>query len=218
MYAVIATGGKQYKVAAGDVIRIEKLPESTGDEIRFDQVLLVSDGDDVSIGAPYVDGGSVSATVQTQGRAKKVEIIKFKRRKHHRRQMGHRQSYTEVEITAISVGGKTTKAAPKAEIKPENAPTADKSAEAPATAEPAKAESAELKFMDGPNGEPDDLKKISGVGPKIEDQLNELGIYHFSQVMAFSTEEIAMVDEKLNFKGRIERDDWVNQATELSQA
>jgi len=203
MYAVIATGGKQYKVAAGDIIRIEKLPESAGDEVSFDQVLLVSDGEDVSIGAPYVEGGSVSAKVQSQGRAKKVEIIKFRRRKHHRKQMGHRQSFTEVEITGISVGGKTT----KAEAKPKT----------PA-AESAKTESAELKFMDGPNGEPDDLKKISGVGPKIEERLNELGIYHYSQIMAFSTEEVAMVDEKLNFKGRIERDDWLSQAKELSQA
>jgi large subunit ribosomal protein L21 len=113
MYAVIATGGKQYKVAAGDVIRIEKLPESSGDEIQFDQVLLVSDGEDVTIGAPYVEGGSVSAKVQAQGRGKKVEIIKFRRRKHHRKQMGHRQSFTEVEITSISVGGKTTEAAAK---------------------------------------------------------------------------------------------------------
>jgi len=213
MYAVIATGGKQYKVAAGDIIRIEKLPESTGDELSFDQVLLVSDGEDVNIGAPYVEGGSVSAKVQSEGRGKKVEIIKFKRRKHHRKQMGHRQSYTEVEITAISVGGKTTKAVPKAEAKPEKAPTADKSSEASVAAE-----SAKLKFMDGPNGEPDDLKKISGVGSKIEEQLHELGIYHFSQIMAFSSEEITAVDEKLNFKGRIERDDWLGQAKELSQA
>ncbi len=209
MYAVIATGGKQYKVAAGDIIRIEKLPESAGDEVSFDQVLLVSDGEDVSIGAPYVEGGSVSAKVQSQGRAKKVEIIKFRRRKHHRKQMGHRQSFTEVEITGISVGGKTT----KAEAKPKTP-----AAETPAAAESAKTESAELKFMDSPNGEPDDLKKISGVGPKIEEQLNELGIYHYSQIMAFSTEEVAMVDEKLNFKGRIERDDWLSQAKELSQA
>ena len=215
MYAVIATGGKQYKVAAGDIIRIEKLPESEGDEVSFDQVLLVSDGEDVNIGSPYVEGGSVSAKVQSQGRAKKVEIIKFRRRKHHRKQMGHRQSFTEVEITAISVGGKTT----KAEAKPtKKEPAAAKPAETPAASEPAKAESAEIKFMDGPNGEPDDLKKISGVGPKIEERLNELGIYHFSQIMAFSAEEIAMVDEKLNFKGRIDRDDWLSQATELSKA
>jgi large subunit ribosomal protein L21 len=216
MYAVIATGGKQYKVAAGDIIRIEKLPESSGDEVQFDQVLLVSDGDDVNIGAPYIEGGSVSAKIQAHGRGKKIEIIKFKRRKHHRKQMGHRQSFTEVEITGISVGGKTQKAASKPAATP--APKAkDKPATAPATEKPAETAATEIKFSDGPNGEADDLKKILGVGPKLEEQLNSLGIYHFSQIMAFTAEDIVMVDEKLNFKGRIERDDWIGQAEILSQ-
>lgn len=103
MYAVIATGGKQYKVSEGDVIRIETLAAAENDEITFDKVLLVADGDNVNIGAPYVDGGKVSATVNGHGRGKKIEIVKFKRRKHYRRQMGHRQNFTEVKITGISV-------------------------------------------------------------------------------------------------------------------
>ena len=103
MYAVIATGGKQYRVSEGDVIRIETLPAEENEEITFDKVLLVADGDDVNIGAPYVKGGKVSATVNGHGRGKKIEIIKFKRRKHHRKQMGHRQNFTEVKITGISV-------------------------------------------------------------------------------------------------------------------
>ncbi len=103
MYAVIATGGKQYKVSEGDVIRIETLAAAENDEITFDKVLLVADGDDVNIGAPYIDGGKVSATVNAHGRGKKIEIIKFKRRKHYRKQMGHRQNFTEVKITGISV-------------------------------------------------------------------------------------------------------------------
>ncbi len=103
MYAVIATGGKQYRVSEGDVIRIETLPAEENEEITFDKVLLVADGDDVNIGAPYVEGGKVSATVNGHGRGKKIEIIKFKRRKHHRKQMGHRQNFTEVKITGISV-------------------------------------------------------------------------------------------------------------------
>lgn len=207
MYAVIATGGKQYKVAAGDIIRIETLPEGDGDEVQFDQVLLVSDGENVNIGSPYIEGGSVSARIQAHGRAKKIEIIKFKRRKHHRKQMGHRQNFTEVEITGISVGGK---AAP--------GPAAKPAVKEPAKTAAPKAASAELKFLDGPDGEADDLKKISGVGPKLEERLNALGIYHFSQIAAFTAEQISMVDEKLNFKGRIERDDWISQAKELSQA
>ncbi len=103
MYAVIATGGKQYKVSEGDVIRIETLAAAENDEITFDKVLLVADGDNVNIGAPYIDGGKVSATVNAHGRGKKIEIIKFKRRKHYRKQMGHRQNFTEVKITGISV-------------------------------------------------------------------------------------------------------------------
>jgi large subunit ribosomal protein L21 len=102
MYAVIATGGKQYRVAEGDVIRVEKLSAEAGSSVDFDKVLLVGEGDSVKVGAPYVDGGKVSATVKAHGRGKKVEIVKFRRRKHHRKQMGHRQDYTEIQITGIS--------------------------------------------------------------------------------------------------------------------
>ena len=102
MYAVIKTGGKQYRVSEGDTLRVEKLDAVAGDSIEFDQVLMVGEGKDVKIGAPTVDGGKVTATVKEQGRGKKVEIIKFRRRKHHMKRMGHRQDYTEVEITGIS--------------------------------------------------------------------------------------------------------------------
>jgi large subunit ribosomal protein L21 len=102
MYAVIATGGKQYRVAQGDTIRVEKLTADEGSTVEFENVLMITDGEDVKIGAPYVDGGKVSATIKAHGRGKKVEIVKFRRRKHHRKQMGHRQSYTEIEITGIS--------------------------------------------------------------------------------------------------------------------
>jgi large subunit ribosomal protein L21 len=102
MYAVIATGGKQYRVEQGDVLRVEKLNVEEGGIIDFDQVLMMGTGDSVSIGTPYIDGGKVSAEVRAHGRAKKIEIIKFKRRKHHRKQMGHRQSYTELVIKEIS--------------------------------------------------------------------------------------------------------------------
>ena len=104
MYAVIQTGGKQYRVSQGDTLRIEKLAAEEGASVDLDKVLLVSDGDEVKLGAPYVDGGKVTATVKTHGRAKKVNILKFKRRKHHLKRQGHRQWYTELEITGISVG------------------------------------------------------------------------------------------------------------------
>ncbi len=102
MYAVIKTGGKQYRVAQGDTLRVEKLEGAEGDDVSFDSVLMVADGDNIKIGAPYVEGGKVTAKVKGQGRAKKVEIIKFRRRKHHMKRQGHRQSYTELEITGIT--------------------------------------------------------------------------------------------------------------------
>lgn len=91
MYAVIKTGGKQYRVEEGDVVRIEKIEVATGESVDFDQVLLVANGDDVKVGQPVVDGAKVTAEVLEQGRHKKVKIIKFRRRKHHRKQQGHRQ-------------------------------------------------------------------------------------------------------------------------------
>jgi len=102
MYAVIKTGGKQYRVTQGETLRVETLDASEGDAVEFDHVLMVGEGADVRIGTPLVDGGKVTATVKAHGRAKKVEIIKFRRRKHHMKKMGHRQNYTEVEITGIS--------------------------------------------------------------------------------------------------------------------
>ena len=101
MYAVIKTGGKQYRVEEGDVVRIEKIEVATGESVDFDQVLLVANGDDVKVGQPVVDGAKVTAEVLEQGRHKKVKIIKFRRRKHHRKQQDHRQWYTAVKITGI---------------------------------------------------------------------------------------------------------------------
>ena len=102
MYAVIKTGGKQYRVTQGDTLRVETLDAGEGDSVEFDHVLMVGEGEDVKIGTPLLDGGKVTATVKSHGRAKKIEIIKFRRRKHHMKRMGHRQNYTEVEITGIS--------------------------------------------------------------------------------------------------------------------
>ncbi len=104
MYAVIQTGGKQYRVAEGDVLRVEKLVADEGAGIELDKVLMVADGDDIKVGTPYVEGGKVTATVQGHGRGKKVKIIKFRRRKHHMKRQGHRQWYTELKITGISAG------------------------------------------------------------------------------------------------------------------
>ncbi len=102
MYAVIITGGKQYRVTPGEILKIEKLEVAEGTTLEFDRVLMVADGDAVKLGTPYLDGGKVSATIVSHGRHKKVHIIKFRRRKHHMKRQGHRQYYTEVQITGVS--------------------------------------------------------------------------------------------------------------------
>ena len=101
MYAVIATGGKQYRVAAGDVVRIEKVVGEPGDAVEFDKVLLVGQGTDVKVGKPFLTGGKVTGTVQKHGQGDKKVIVKFRRRKHYLRQGTHRQPYTDVKITEI---------------------------------------------------------------------------------------------------------------------
>ena len=104
MYAVIKSGGKQHRVEPGEVPRLEQLDAETGAIIDFDRVMMIGEGEQVKIGEPYVDGGKVSAEIMSHGRGDKITVIKMKRRKHYRRQAGHRQSYTEIKITDI-VGG-----------------------------------------------------------------------------------------------------------------
>lgn len=101
MYAVIATGGKQYRVTEGETLKVEKIAGEEGSEIELEQVLMVADGDNIQVGTPLLETGTVTATIKAHGRGKKVEIVKFRRRKHHRKQMGHRQSFTEIEVTKI---------------------------------------------------------------------------------------------------------------------
>jgi large subunit ribosomal protein L21 len=141
MYAVFRTGGKQYRAAKGDVLRLEKIEADEGATVSFEDVLLIGEGADIKVGSPVLSGSSVSGKVLRQGKSKKVPVVKFKRRQNYLRQGTHRQFFTEVEITAISATGakkspsgdkpapKAEKAAPKAE---KAAPKAEKAAEAPA--------------------------------------------------------------------------------------
>ena len=101
MHAVIRTGGKQYRVQEGQTLKVEKLPVEAGASVDIHEVLLIADGDRVTVGVPYLEGSKVTATVKGHGRGRKVAIVKFRRRKHYRKQMGHRQSYTELQITDI---------------------------------------------------------------------------------------------------------------------
>ncbi|WP_349359114.1 50S ribosomal protein L21 [Stappia sp.] len=208
MFAVIKTGGKQYRVAQDDVIKIEKLAGEAGDTVTFEDVLMVGGETDTMIGAPTVEGASVVGEVVEQGRTRKIIIFKKRRRQNSRRRNGHRQSLTEVRITEILTNGaKPSKTAAKPA-----AAKADTAESAPA----AEAEADLPVLFTAPDGAADDLKKISGVGPVLEKKLNALGITTYAQVAAFTAEDIARVDDALSFKGRIERDNWVQQAKDLA--
>jgi len=104
MYAVIESGGKQHRVEKGEILQLEKLEAATGDKVKFDKILLVGEGESVKIGTPYVKGGQVTAEVLKQGRASKIKIVKFNRRKNFKKTQGHRQWFTEVKITGIKAG------------------------------------------------------------------------------------------------------------------
>ena len=102
MYAIIVTGGKQYRVMKDEVLRVEKIDAETGANVEINEVLMVGNGDSVTVGAPTVAGANVTATIKSHGRLDKIRIVKFRRRKHHRKQMGHRQHFTEIQITGIT--------------------------------------------------------------------------------------------------------------------
>ena len=217
MYAVVKTGGKQYRVAKDDIFRVEKLAGEDGENLVLDEVLMVGDGDNVTVGAPLVDGASVSVEILEQMRDKKITIFKKRRRQNYRRKKGHRQYLTVLKVTDILTGGAKPKAAKKAVKKAEPAKEAPKAAPKPAPAPaPAAAseESAPQQYDTRPD-KVDDLKLINGVGPKLEETLNDLGIYTFAQVAAWTPENAAFVVNRLKFKGRIVRHDWIGKAKEL---
>lgn len=212
MFAVIRTGGKQYKVAAEDTLRIERLDAAQGDVVTFEDVLMVGAGADVALGTPLVEGAVVAAELVEHTRGDKIIVFKKKRRQNYRRRNGHRQDYSVVRITEILTGGKkpsaTRKAAPaRAEAKPETGPEAEVKSEAKPAASKAPAA--------GTATVADDVKLIGGVGPALEKKLAGLGVTSLSQIAAFTEDDIARIDAELNFKGRIERDDWIGQARDL---
>lgn len=216
MFAVIKTGGKQYKVAEKDVLVIEKLEVEAGDSIEFTDVLMVGSEDNLEIGAPLVEGATVVASVVRQTRGKKIVVFKKRRRKNYRRKAGHKQDLTLIEINEILTGGKKpSKKKPAA--KSEDKKPAEKKAAPEAEKADDKPAADTTPLFKAPAGEPDDLKKISGVGAVLEKKLNALGITKYAQVAAFTKAEIDQVDEVLSFKGRIEREDWLSQAKKLDE-
>jgi len=225
MFAVLKTGGKQYKVQSGDVLRVEKLAADAGEKVQFNEVLMLG-GDKPTVGAPLVDGAAVQAEVIDQIKGKKVINFVKRRRKHSsKRTVGHRQQLTLLRVTdilekgadksgvkaAVGAGSVAGVAAAAAETK-KSAPKKDaKKAEPKAEAKKA----APKKAAKAEGG--DDLKELSGVGPALEKKLHDAGVTTFAQIAGWTADDIADMDEKLSFKGRIEREGWVEQAKKLAK-
>ncbi|HEY4201709.1 MAG TPA: 50S ribosomal protein L21 [Devosiaceae bacterium] len=231
-FAVIKTGGKQYKVAANDVLKIEKLDAQPGDVVTFDQVLMVGNGDDVTVGAPLVDGASVAAHLVDTKKQRTVLIIKKHRRQHFDRRNGHRQQLSTIRIGEILLGGAKTTLVADERIKNRAAAllssTADVSEEAPKAkkaAAPAKkpaaktvdteAKAPKAKAKKAGGGFVDDVTLIGGVGPALGKKLSAAGITSLKQIADWSAADLAKYDEELALHGRAERDEWVQQAKDL---
>jgi len=241
MFAVMKTGGKQYKVQSGDMLRVEKLAADAGETVQFNEILMLG-GDKVVVGAPMVDGAAVQAEVVDQIKGEKVINFVKRRRKHgSQRTKGHRQKLTLVRIgdiltsggdksgvkaaigagsvAGVAVAAVAAKAAPKKAAAPKKEAPVKKvaapKAEAAPAAEVAGVEPANL-LKEARGGQPDDLRKISGVGPKLEGTLHEIGVFHFDQIATWGPAEISYMDDRLSFKGRIERDDWIAQAKQFA--
>ena len=258
MYAVIRTGGKQYRVSPDDVLEIEKIEAAEGDVVELPEVLLIGkDGSEPQVGTPVIDGARVAAEVLEQGRGDKIIVFKKKRRKNYRRKRGHRQHLTTIRVLEVLNAGQKAKKKPGessgTEPKPKKKPgeglgnepakktkgkaqageiqtnadatqeqaTKKTSKKQPAQTEPAKKASSKqaagsFQKLDAPQGEPDNLKTLPGVGPKLAEKLNDYGIFHFHQLAAMSEADVEEMDAALNLRGRATRDDWVKQAKQMT--
>jgi len=251
MFAVLKTGGKQYRVESGDVLRVEKIAAEAGETVQFNDVLMVGS----TVGAPLVEDAGVQAEVIDQIKGEKtINFVKRRRKHSSKRTKGHRQQLTLVRIADIlekGAGKSGVKAAlagagfmsasmieraanpgmpasdkaaaaaerasaPKKAAKPaaeKKAATPKKAAAPKKEAAPKKAAPKKAAKADGA----DDLTRISGVGPVIVGKLHDLGVTSFAQIAAWTPEDIAAMDDKLNFKGRIDRDEWLKQAAEFAK-
>ena len=241
MYAIVEIAGQQIKVAKDQKVFVNRLPVEEGKKVSFDNVLLIGDGDNITIGAPAIDGALIGAKVVKHLKGDKVIVFKKKRRKGFRKKNGHRQYLSEIVIESIvASGGKKEKeeakpAAPKKETKP--AAKAEPKAEAPKAKNEVevsenlvsraenRAEEANIEINidkvlhsigTALKADADDLKLINGIGPVYEDKLNELGIYTFEQISklkAADREELSAIDGIT--RDKIEAEEWVKQAKEL---
>ncbi|MBK0328489.1 50S ribosomal protein L21 [Rhodobacteraceae bacterium F11138] len=211
MFAVLKTGGKQYKVQSGDTLRVEKLAADAGETVQFNDILMLG-GDKTVVGAPLIAGAGVQAEVIDQIKGEKVVHFVKRRRKHSsKRTKGHRQKLTLIKVTDILAEG-ADKTGVKAAV---GAGSAGDVAVAEKPAKKAAAPKAKAKTEASAGA--DDLKKLSGVGPALEKKLQAAGVTTFAQIAAWTDADVADMDEKLTFKGRIEREGWVEQAKELAK-
>lgn len=214
MFAVMKTGGKQYKVQAGDVLRVEKLAADAGEKIQFNEILMLG-GDAPVIGAPTVAGAAVQAEVIDQIKGEKTISFVKRRRKHSsQRTRGHRQQLTLLRVTDILAKG-ADKSGVKAAIGAGSAPAGAKPAAAPAKAAPKAAapKAAAPKAAPAASAGSDDLKQLSGVGPALEKKLIAAGITSYAQIAAWSAADIAALDDAIAKKA--EKEGWVEQAKAL---
>ena len=221
MYAVIKTGGKQYRVSPGDKLKVETIDAEVGASFDFDTVLMISDGDKLTVGTPTIASAKVTAEVIAHGRAKKVEIIKFRRRKHHQKRTGHRQNFTQVEIQSINGKGAVAKkkAAPAKKAKTADsdtdAKTAKKAAAPKKTAEkkPAAKKAAPKKAAPPAKKSADDLTKIEGIGPKASEALVAAGLATFADLGKAKVPAIQKIlDESDGKFGMMKPATWPKQA------
>jgi large subunit ribosomal protein L21 len=220
MYAVIKTGGKQYRVAQGDVLRVEKLDAEAGDVVAFDEVLMIGGEGDALVGAPSVDGASVTANVLDLRKDKKIIVFKKRRRQNYRRKKGHRQWISVISIAEILKPGAKSKLASKAKT----AKTAEAPQEAaPAKAAPKAAKPAAKAEAKAPAGSAkaktggDDLTQLNGVGPAYAGKLNDAGVTSFQDIAAWTEADLDRLDGEISgLKAKAQSGGWIAQAKQLA--
>ena len=217
MFAVLKTGGKQYKVQSGDMLRVEKLAADAGETVQFNDILMIG-GESPVVGAPMVADAAVQADVIDQIKGDKtINFVKRRRKNSSQRTKGHRQQLTLLRITEILASG-AGKSGVKAALGAGSTPAATaapKAAKAAAKAAPAKAAPAKAAAPAADQAA-DDLKKLSGVGQALEKKLLAGGVTSFAQIAAWSAEDVASVDAELALKGKIEKEGWIAQAKDLA--
>jgi large subunit ribosomal protein L21 len=242
MFAVVKTGGKQYKVQTGDILRVERLAANAGEKVQFNQILMLG-GDKTVVGSPLVAGAAVQADVIDQIKGEKtIKFVKRRRKHSSKRTRGHRQYLTLVRVTDILATGADKSKVQEAvgsgsvefkfveSVKPKKSADlktkAEKSPKKPVKTEakPAKEvkpekeakarKSAPAKEKKVTTTVSDDLKQLSGVGPALEKKLHAAGVKSFEQIAAWSAKDVEAINEKISSKGRVEKEGWIDQAKE----